>query len=238
MASTRVEVLLVRRREVSGFVERRDVVVGGSVGSAGGVRVAEEVDPERIETGGRPVGDVGLRIVQREIHDQRLRRVADDQERAAALVDEVAVRGTDLERERNSRARCRVRVRWSHSLTDEEQHRGHREQDRGAAGQRFQTRHGSGKEAVSSQLSRRHDVHATVRHQRNGELEPWVELVAGSRLVARVVLVCEVARIVGVEGAGLLSPLLCKAQRIPFELPFAEIAISPPRASNVLVFPL
>ena len=113
------EVARVRRREIVRLQERLDVVVRASVGSSGRVLVAEEVDPERVEAERLPVGDVGLRVLQREVHDHRLRRITDDQERPPALVDQVAPCRSNLERVRHVRARPGLRLCGHRSLAAE-----------------------------------------------------------------------------------------------------------------------
>ena len=67
------EVRRVRRRDVAFCQERRDPATGASVARTAGVRRAEQVHPECIESGCFSVGDVGLGVARVEIADQCLR---------------------------------------------------------------------------------------------------------------------------------------------------------------------
>ena len=104
-----LEVRRIRFREVAGGAERLDPVVGRTVTPAARVRRAEQVDPDRVEARLLPIGQVGPRVLQAQISDQRLGRVADDEERLAALVDEIPPVPGDPERE-HERALRRRRI--------------------------------------------------------------------------------------------------------------------------------
>ena len=57
------------------------------------------------------IGQVGPGVLQAQISDQRLGRIADDEERLAALVDEIPPIPGDLEGEQERALRClRIRV--------------------------------------------------------------------------------------------------------------------------------
>jgi hypothetical protein len=91
------EVVLVGRRQVSGRLERRNAVVGGPVGSAAGVLHTEQVHPHRVEAGPPAVAEECRGLRHGEVDDHGLGRVAHDQERAPALIDQVPARRAHLQ---------------------------------------------------------------------------------------------------------------------------------------------
>ncbi len=92
------EVSRIRRGEISRFRERLDAVEGRPVIPATGVFHAEQIHPKSVESCGSAVRDVGGSVLHAQVADQRLWRVADDQEGHAALVDKVAPVARHLER--------------------------------------------------------------------------------------------------------------------------------------------
>ena len=95
----------IRSRQVARGAKRRDPVNCLRVGAATRVRRTEQVYPDRVEAGLLPVGEVGGCLLQVQVPDERLRRVARDQERLTVLVDEIAPTSGDLERKDEAAAR-------------------------------------------------------------------------------------------------------------------------------------
>ena len=80
------EVGFVRRCEVSRLLERSDAIVRRRISSTCGVGVAKEVNPNRVESCGMAIGEVSLRVLERDVDDEGLWRVPDDQEGDAARI--------------------------------------------------------------------------------------------------------------------------------------------------------
>ena len=99
------EVGLVRGRQVEVIREGHDPVVGAAVRAPTGVSPAEQIDPDRVEAVLRAIGEEGVGLRFRQIDHQRLWRVARDQERSLALVDQIAAGRAHLDRVLRARRR-------------------------------------------------------------------------------------------------------------------------------------
>ena len=100
------EVGRVRPREVAGCLERAYAVPGAPVGAATRIPVTDEVDPKRIEPCSLATPHEARSLPQRQVHKERLRRVARDQEGNVVLVDEISPRTSAFERERGNDRIC------------------------------------------------------------------------------------------------------------------------------------
>ena len=101
-----LEVRRIRSREVARREEGSDPVVGRPVAPTARIRRAEQIDPDRVEPRSLPIGQVAPRILETQISDQRLGRIADDEEWLAALVYEIPPISGDLEGEQEGAVRC------------------------------------------------------------------------------------------------------------------------------------